>query len=116
MKKILLLILSLALFSSCGSYTENEYRCEIFYTIGGTDYSDTVTIRCTSFCAPMYVVRDGSIIVDSYPHGDLFERKVIYQGNQDVKVNDFKSTVVRTYKASRWDGKEIKKKKLSRLH
>ena len=116
MKKILLLILSLALFSSCGSYTENEYRCEIAYAIGGVEYSDVVTIKAPDGYVPVYAEGNGSIVIDIFPNGNPFIRTVVYNGKQDVRVSDFNYTLVRTYKASRWNGKEIKKKKLSRLH
>ena len=107
----LLIVGSFFCLTSCGSYTEKEYRCEIAYTIGGVEYSDVVTIKAPDGYVPVYAEGNGSIIIDIFPNGNPFIRTVVYNGKQDVRVNDFNYTLVRTYKASRWNGKEIKRRK-----
>lgn len=113
MKKIVLLIGILLCLCSCGSHSESRYEITIVYSIDGSEpKTEVVYMDFPSDTKPAYVY-DGETLKVFGIHGQItsFDRKIIYSGSLDIEVKSFDYKVVREYRASNWDGHEIKPKK-----
>lgn len=112
MKKLFLLVGFLLYICSCScSIDETVYEYSISYTIEGNPVSETHKVDMPSVYVPSYVSRPGCIqIIGSYGMNSM-TYATIYKGTLDVKVTNFDYKVIRSYKASKWDGHELKSKK-----
>ena len=114
MKKILpILILALAL-TACGSMPCTDYQYTINYTIGDTPYTYQNTISLNGDYIPVYALRnDGrehSIVVRGMTGGSAYIfADIVYEGGIPCTVNNFEYKPLRTYRVSRWDGRELKR-------
>lgn len=102
---------------SCGNVDRVEYECTITYTLGGCSFTETHKADMPVEYIPGYSCgknRDGEnkIRLIGSGRGDYqIYYTDIYKGIQPVSVESFNYKIIRTYKASRWNGHEIKKKK-----
>lgn len=115
MKKIVLLVSILFCLCSCEPYTCNSYEITISYYIDGNGpKTEVVIMDFPESYKPAYVY-DGetlrifgifakSICVDQK------DQKIIYQGSLNIEVESFDYKLIREYKTSQWNGREIKTK------
>ena len=97
---------------ACTPSDKSEYRCTIVYTLDGAQHSTTVTASFPSDYVPAYSCGGGKIKLVGVGPGEFQVRiQDIYVGNLPASVQKFDYTLIRTYKASRWDGHELKRKK-----
>ena len=59
---------------------------------------------------PVYICKKGELLIGAAPETQYFS-KVIYRGPLNVSVQYFDYKSIRTYKVSRFDGRELKSKK-----
>jgi hypothetical protein len=110
MKKLLLLLGLLLCISSCTPIDETVYEYTISYTIEGKQITETHRLNMPSTYVPSYRLDQNSLkIIGTYGISSL-TYTTIYQGSLNVKVTDFDYKTIRTFKASKWDGHEIKTK------
>lgn len=111
MKKIIKWIIPLVLLlCSCGTYTKKEYTITVKYCINNSyDVVETFPMCLEKSYTPAYSY-DGHRLAVYGIRGGLtsFEFIVVYQGNLPIRVNDFNYELKRVYKASKFDGHEIK--------
>jgi len=101
---------------SCRPIDTNVYECTISYTIGDNPYpfTETVEIDLPTQYTPAYSCGNGKItIIGSGVGSYQMPCKNIYNGDQKIMVTDFKCSFIRNYKASSWDGHELKSRKKS---
>lgn len=97
---------------SCTPLDRSEYRCTITYTLDGAQHSTTVVTSFPSDYVPAYSCGGGKIkLVGVGPGEYQWYVQDIYVGNLPASVQKFDYTLIRTYKASRWDGHELKSRK-----
>ena len=100
MKRLLLLFgLILCMCSSCSPLTKHEYECTITYTIENTTYTGTINMSAPDGYTPVYICKKGELLIGAAPE------------TQYVSVQYFDYKTIRTYKVSRFDGRELKSKK-----
>jgi hypothetical protein len=110
MKKLLLLLGLLLCISSCAPIDQTVYEYTITYTIAGTEITEVHSIDMPSNFVPSYRLDQNSLkIIGSYGTSSM-PYTTIYKGSLTVKVTNFEYKVVRNYKASGWNGHEIKTK------
>lgn len=111
MKKLLILLVSFLCIYSCTPINKTVYEYTITYTIAGTEITEVHRIDMPSIFVPSYRLDQNSLkIIGSYGTSSM-PYTTIYQGSLNVKVINFDYKTIRNYKASGWDGHEIKKKK-----
>ena len=110
MKKLLILLgLLICVWSCTNDYTVYDYT--ITYTIeGGSPITEQHRIELPSRFTPAYVLGNGSLTVIGSYGMSSGTYTTIYKGSLTVKVLNFEYKKVRDYKASGWDGHEIKTK------
>lgn len=112
MKKLLILLVSFLCIYSCTTCTTNTtvYEYTITYTIAGTEITEVHSIHMPSNFVPSYRLDQNSLkIIGSYGTSSM-PYTTIYKGSLNVKVINFEYKTIRNYKASFWDGHEIKTK------
>ena len=114
MKKILLTLISVLALTACGSMPQTDYRYTIGYTIGDTEYTYENTISLPGDYVPVYVLkndgREHSIIVRGADAASTYLFvDIVYEGGIPCAVNSFDYKPLRTYRVSRWDGRELKR-------
>ena len=110
MKKLLLLLGLLLCMCSCAPFYKTVYEYTISYTIEGKQITETHRVDMPSSYVPSYRLDQNSLkIIGSYGTTSM-PYTTIYQGSLNVKVTDFDYKTIRTFKASKWDGHEIKTK------
>ena len=114
MKKIILLVGILFGLVSCNPYMRSEYAISIEYTIDGGDSRiekvENIKMDMPTSCTPIYSYDGQTLMVfGRQPGHESFKRHVVYSGALPVKVSSFDWKRVKTYRASRWDGHELKR-------
>lgn len=110
MKKLLILFSILLCMCSCIPIDESVYEYTISYTIEGKQITETHRLNMPSIYVPSYRLDQNTLkIIGSYGTSSR-SYTTIYQGSLNVKVTDFNYKEIRTFKASKWDGHEIKTK------
>lgn len=110
MKKLLIIFGILLCISSCTPIDKTVYEYTITYTIAGTQITEVHSVDMPSQFVPSYRLDQNSLkIIGSYGTSST-PYTTIYQGSLNVKVTDFNYKTIRTFKASRWNGHEIKTK------
>ena len=112
MKKIknLFFVVALMLTTSCTPLVRSEYQCVVKYTLCDTQIVDTVYVQTSENCTPIILYKEHVLYVSAFPTHFWHTDKVIYEGCNTIKVDDFSYTLTRTYEVSHWDGHEIDKK------
>lgn len=98
----------------CRPIETDVNECTISYTIGDSPsvFTETIMMDMPDMYTPAYTCGNGLIkLVGSGPGSYQMPYKTIYEGDQPVRVIDFNYHFVRHYKASRWDGHELKSRK-----
>lgn len=109
MKKLLILLVSFLCIYSCTT-DATVYEYTITYTIAGTEITEVHSIHMPSNFVPSYRLDQNSLkIIGSYGQSSM-TYTTIYKGSLNVKVINFEYKIIRNYKASWWDGHEIKTK------
>jgi len=109
MKKLLILLVSFLCIYSCAPTDKTVYEYTITYTITGTEITEVHRVSMPSHFVPSYRLDQNSLkIIGSYGQSSM-SYATIYKGSLNVKVINFDYKTIRTYKASWWDGHEIKK-------
>lgn len=88
----------------------NVYECNISYTINSSPVTETFQLDMSSSCVPSYRLDQKSLTIIGSSGSSSLIYKTIYCGSLDVKVKEFDYKIVRSYKASKWDGHELKRK------
>ena len=97
---------------ACTPIDHSVYRCSITYTLDKAQHTTTMTMDIPSMYVPAYSCGNGKIKLIGVGPGDYqWYYKDIYAGPLDATVQKFDYTFIRSYKASRWDGHELKNKK-----
>ena len=110
MKKLLILLVSFLCIYSCTPVNKTVYEYTITYTIAGTQITEVHSIDMSSNFVPSYRLDQNSLkIIGTYGISSM-TYTTIYKGSLNVKVTDFDYKTIRTFKASKWDGHEIKTK------
>ena len=110
MKKLLILLVSFLCIYSCTPTDQTVYEYTITYTITGTEITEVHRVSMPSHFVPSYRLDQNSLkIIGSYGQSSM-SYATIYKGSLNVKVINFDYKPIRTYKASWWDGHEIKTK------
>ncbi len=113
MKKIILLVGILFGLVACNPYMRSEYVISIEYTIDGGDSKiervESIKMDMPTSYTPIYSY-DGQtlMVLGRQPGYESFERHIVYSGSLPIKVSSFDWKRVKTYRASRWDGHELK--------
>ena len=110
MKKIIVLFVSILCLCSC-TMEKTVYEYTISYTIEGTSFTETHTIDMPAVYVPSYRLGNGALQIIGSCGMSSMTHTTIYKGSLNVKVTNFDYKVIRTYKASKWDGHELKSKK-----
>lgn len=111
MKKLKWFILFIGfLLSSCGTQIEKEYKVTIEYRINNSyNVSETFPIYLEKSYTPAYSYNGYRLAVYGICGGMIsYDYIIVYQGGLPIKVLNFDYRVVRTYKASKFDGHEVK--------
>lgn len=109
MKKLLLLFSLILCIYSCTPIDQTVYEYTITYTIAGTEITEVHSIDMPSQFVPSYRLDQNSLkIIGSYGTSSM-PYTTIYKGSLNIKVINFDYKTIRNYKASCWDGHEIKK-------
>jgi len=113
MKKIILLVGILFSLVACNPYMRSEYVIDIGYTIDGGDAKieriESIEMDMPTSYTPIYSYDGQTLMVfGRQPGSESFERHVVYSGTLPIKVSSFEWKRVKTYRASRWDGHELK--------
>lgn len=87
------------------------YECNISYTINGNPVTETFQLDMASSRVPSYRLDQKSLTIIGASGNSSLTYKTIYRGSLYVKVTEFDYKIVRSYKASKWDGHELKSKK-----
>lgn len=110
MKKLLILLVSFLCIYSCAPINQTVYEYTITYTIAGTEITEVHRTDMPSQFVPSYRLDQNSLkIIGSYGTSSM-PYTTIYKGSLNVKVINFDYKTIRNYKASWWDGHEIKTK------
>ncbi len=114
MKKILLTLISVLALTACGSMPCTDYQYTINYTIGDTPYTYQNTISLNGGYIPVYALRNDSrehsIVVRGVYGGSAYMfADIVYEGGIPCAVSSFDYKPLRTYRVSRWDGREVNK-------
>ena len=105
-----MIIVSFLYIYSCTPINTTVYEYTITYTIAGTEITEVHSVDMPSNFVPSYRLDQNSLkIIGSYGTSSM-PYTTIYKGSLTVKVTNFEYKVVRNYKASGWDGHEIKTK------
>ena len=112
MKKILLIIAIIAA-TSCGKMGRTDYEYTVRYDIGGLEYVHTGVIEAPEGFVPTYMASGEEIIVMTTGTGGMYGRENygfdrVYSGKEHCSVVRFDYKPVRTYKVSKFSGKEVK--------
>lgn len=110
MKKLIVLFCLLLYLCSC-TMDKTVYECNISYTINGNPVTETFQLNMASSYVPSYRLDQKSLTIIGSSGSSSLTYKTIYRGSLDVKVTEFDYKIVRSYKASKWDGHELKSKK-----
>ena len=113
MKKIIVLIsiIMCLCFCACTPINTAVYNCTITYTIGDNQYTETIIMDVPAMYTPVYSCGNKQITVIGAGSGKYQLRyKTVYSGELPIAVQSFDYTLVRTYKASSFDGHELKNK------
>ena len=117
MKDSIALILFILIFFGMGSILvactpidESVYECTITYTVDGNVITEKIeNVVLPDVDTPAYSCGDGKINLVGFGPGNY---QILYSNiittNQKVTVQDFDYKLIRKYKASRWDGHELK--------
>ena len=116
MKKLILLFAILLCSYSCGTQDETTYEFTITYTIGGNSFTEMFSENLPSTYTPNYStekdIRGKTLLkVVGLKGYNVYPIQLVYSGRQEVKVVDFQYKAVRYFKASRFDGHEVKRKR-----
>lgn len=119
MKDSIALILFILIFfgmcsvPACTPIDESVYECTITYTVNGNTISEKIeNVVLPDIYTPAYSCGDGKIkLIGSGPGNYQMPYSDIITTHQKVTVQDFEYKLIRTYKASRWDGRELKSRK-----
>ena len=114
MKKIILLIGILFGLVACNPYMRSEYVISIEYTIDGGDSKiervENIKMDMPTSYTPIYSYDGQTLMIFGAKTGYAScERQIVYSGSLPVKVSSFEWKRVKTYRASRWDGHELKR-------
>ena len=114
MKKILLTLISVLALTACGSMPQTDYQYTIDYSIGEAAYTYQGTISLPGDYVPVYVIRNDSsehsIAVRGMDGGVVYVfGEVIYKGSIPCAVSGYDYKPLRTYRVSRWSGRELKR-------
>ena len=112
MKKILLIIAIIAA-TSCGKMGRTDYEYTMHYDIGGLEYVHKGVIEAPDGYVPTYMASADEIIVMTTGTGGRYGRQnfsfdLVYSGKEHCSVVKFDYKPVRTYKVSKFNGKEVK--------
>lgn len=113
MKKIIVLISIIVClcFCACTPINTSVYNCTITYTLGDNQYTETIMMDVPSMYVPAYSCGNKKIKVLGVGSDDYqFSYKTVYSGELPIAVQSFDYTLVRTYRASRLNGRELKNK------
>lgn len=113
MKKIILLIGILFGLVACNPYMRSEYVIDIGYTINGGDAKiekiESIKMNMPDSFIPIYSYDGQTLMISGRKPGcESLERHVVYSGSLPIKVSSFEWKKAKTYRASRWDGHELK--------
>lgn len=120
MKHFLFLLL-ITMFVSCRPMERADYKYKIVYTIDGVAFERTDNLLdVPANTIPTYMLKKGfgkhtnnQLIVTAIYEEEYiypFSIETIYEGNLSCNVVSFDYCKIRNFKASKWNGKEIKPK------
>jgi len=113
MKKVFLIIATLFCICSCTTI-DNDYQATIVYSInGGEAVTETIDIRLPDGYTPNYIYQEEDGDKNLYIRGVCgsylsLTRQIVYSGRLKIDVISFNYKLIRSYKASKFDGHEIK--------
>ncbi len=115
MKKIVLLVSILFCICSCEPYTSNSYEITISYYIDGNGpKTEVVIMDCPESYKPAYLYDGETLRIFGISGESIYvhqkDQKIIYQGSLSIEVESFDYKLIRAYKTSQWNGREIKTK------
>ena len=98
---------------SCKGRETSLYECTITYTINGIPVTETFDdVELSSDYVPAYSCGGGRILLIGAGTGSYqYPYCEIINTSQELAVQDFDYKLIRSYRASRWTGREIQKRK-----
>ena len=93
---------------SCSPINRCEYLCTITYSIDGISHTEEVKLITGDNCTPAYVHGRDMITVTAIPSSYYHEGYIIYQGSLPVRVENFEYKLIRKFKVSSFNGRELK--------
>jgi len=118
MKHFLLLLLAV-IFTSCSPMERADYEYKITYNINGISFERTDNLLdVPAKTVPTYILTRSSgnhsnsklivtvIYAEEYTYP--YCTQTVYEGNLTCNVTSFEYWKIRNFKASKWDGHEIK--------
>ena len=108
--KVTMLLIPILLLTSCGPLYRCEYMCTITYNLDGISHTQSVTMETDKGVTPTYVYTGNELKIVTIPYSQYYNNIIIYKGVLPVTIENFNYEHIRTYRASWWDGRELKKK------